>query len=254
MDDNTPCRINQDSSNRMSTEPDRVWFQLRPTLIDVNLTKIFSNAPDKYGYSAYDLASAEACFTWYAITKVLNGRYPIWANQFDIWTPNIKAEKAQDWHALCYAYGLAENRCIVAKFEKDNPVIDAPEVWIDNPMSPNNANSFYRTTLQTEIKKSKTVASELASLIEEFYQYWNMNYTQGQVLEHVGLQEEAYFRYFSYPDFVTKDSGLVQIKRYADLHECADLLERIAAITSKTKEVKEELYTMLTRDFNYFSS
>lgn len=254
MDDNTPCRISQDSSNRMSTEPDRVWFQLRPTLIDVNLTKIFSNAPDKYGYCAYDLASAEACFTWFAITKALNGRYPIWANQFDIWTPNIKAENAQDWYALCYAYGLAENRCIVAKFEKDNPVIGAPEVWIDNPMSPNNANSFYRTTLQAEIKKSNTAASELVSLIEEFYQYWNMTYTQGQVVENVGLQDEAYFSYFSYPDFVTKDSGLVQIKRYADLHECADLLERIAAITSKTKEVKEELYTMLTRDFQYFNS
>jgi hypothetical protein len=81
-----------------------------------------------------------------------------------------------------------------------------------------------------------------------------MNYTQGQVLEHVGLQEEAYFRYFSYPDYVTKDSGLVQIKRYADIHECADLLERIASITSKTKEVKDELYIMLTRDFHYFNS
>lgn len=254
MDDNTPCRINQDSSNRMSREPDRVWFRLDTSFKDINKSNIKSGSTDNRGYCAYDLASAEACFTWFAITKALNGRYPIWANQFDIWTPNIKAKKTQDWYALCYAYALAENRCIVSKFEKDNPVIGAPEVWIDNPMSPNNANSFYRNTLQAEIKKSNTIASELASLIEEFYQYWNMNYTQGQVLEHVGLQEEAYFRYFSYPDFVTKDSGLVQIKRYADLHECADLLERIAAITSKTKEVKEELYIMLTRDFQYFSS
>ena len=29
MDDNTPVRVNQDSSNRMTNKPDRIWFRLR---------------------------------------------------------------------------------------------------------------------------------------------------------------------------------------------------------------------------------
>jgi hypothetical protein len=46
-----------------------------------------------------------------------------------------------------------------------------------------------------------------------------------------------YFKYFDYPDFVTKDSGLIQIKKYADANECADLLEKIIEISEKTKEI-----------------
>ena len=153
---------------------------------------------------------------------------------------------------MLFRSGLAENRCVVTKFEKDNPVVGAPEVWVDNPMSPNNQESFYRTTLQQEIKKSKSVANDLATTIEEFYQYWNLNYTKGQILENVGLHEEAYFKYFDYPDFVTKDSGLIQIKKYADLNNCFDLLEKISEISVKTKLVKEEIYRMLIKDFKYF--
>lgn len=252
MDDNSPCRIKQDPSERLSNSPDRVWFALMPTFLHINSTKIFSSTPDKYGYCAFDIPSSQATFTWFAISKCLVGKYPTWANQYDLWQPNITENLKTDWFALCYAFGLAENRCVVTKFEKDNPVEGAPEVWVDNPMSPNNQESFYRTTLQKEIKKSKSVAKDLATTIEEFYQYWNLNYTKGQILENVGLHEEAYFKYFDYPDFVTKDSGLIQIKKYADINDCADLLEKIGAITSKTKFVKEEIYRMLLEDFNYF--
>lgn len=252
MDDNSLCRINQEPSGRLSNEPDRIWFALMPTFLHINSTKIFSSTPDKYGYCAYDLKSAEATFTWFSISKSLVGKYPIWANQYDLWQPNISNHLKEDWYALCYAFGLAENRCVVTKFEKDNPVVGAPEVWVDNPMSPNNGNSFYRTILQKEIKKSKGLATKLAELIEQFYQYWNLNYTKGQILENVGLHEEAYFKYFDYPDFVTKDSGLIQIKKYADVNDCADLLEKLASITEKTKLVKEEIYRMLIKDFKYF--
>lgn len=31
----------------------------------------------------------------------------------------------------------------------------------------------------------------------------------------MGLEDEAYFRYFSYPDFLTRHSGLVQLRKYA---------------------------------------
>lgn len=253
MDDCTPCRIKQDTSNRMSNLPDRLWFRLDNSFKDIVSSKLFSLTPDQKGFCAYDIYSAQATFTWFTISKCLVGKYPIWANQQDLWQPVVSEELKEDWFALCYAFGLAENRCVVTKFEKDNPVVGVPEVLVDNPMSPNNQESFYRTTLQKEIKKSKSVANDLASTIEAFYQYWNLHYTKGGILENVGLHEEAYFKYFEYPDFVTKDSGIIQIKKYALLNDCADLLEKITVITSKTKLVKEAIYRMLIEDFKYFA-
>jgi hypothetical protein len=254
MDNLTPVRIrvrgniDRFSENNLKS----VWFRLDTSIKDINKSNIKSGATDNRSYCAFDLYTSQGTFTWFAISKCLVGKYPTWANQYDLWKPNISEELKDDWFALCYAFGLAENRCVVTKFEKDNPVIGAPEVWVDNPMSPNNSDSFYRTTLQKEIKNSKSVANDLATTIEAFYQYWNLNYTKGQILENVGLQEEAYFKYFDYPDFVTKDSGLIQIKKYATLNACSDLLEKITTITEKTKLVKEEIYRMLIEDFKYF--
>ncbi|WP_395043935.1 hypothetical protein [Flavobacterium sp.] len=252
MDDNTPVRLRQEPSERLSNDSDRVWFMLMSSFSSINLQQIHSGAANSRSYCAYDILSSQALFSWYSISKSIFSRNPLWTNQYEIWQPNIQDDLKIDWYALCYAFGLAENRCVVTKFEKDNPVIGAPEVYVDNPMSPNNQNSFYKTTLQKEIKKSKSVALELANEIELFYQFWNLNYTKGQTLESVGLHEEAYFKYFDYPDFVTKDSGLIQIKKYADINECSDLLEKITTIQEKTKKVKEEIYRMLIEDFKYF--
>src|ERR1017187_9428145 len=145
----------------MSINPDRVWLQLRPTFIDVNLTKVFNGAPDKYGYCCFDLVSAKATFSWFAITKALNGVYPVWANQYDIWAPNIKKEFEKYWHSLCFAFVLAENRCVVTKFEKDNPVKGAPEVFVDNPLCPANKESFWSKVLDKEIVSKPSTAKEL---------------------------------------------------------------------------------------------
>jgi hypothetical protein len=252
MDNYSLCRVKQDSFYRNSNTPDRVWFRLDNAFADINKVVCVNKPTPVKSFCAYDRNSASATFSWYVIAKSLVGKYPDWANQYDLWQPNISEDLKADWFALCYAFGLTENRCVVTKFEKDNPVVGAPEVWVDNPMSPNNQECFYRTTLQKEIKKSKTVANDLAITIEAFYQYWNLNYTKGQILENVGLHDEAYFKYFDYPDFLTKDSGLIQIKKYADLNDCADLLEKITLITAKTKVVKEEIYRMLIEDFKYF--
>lgn len=254
MDNLTPVRIKTRGEIKRFSESNlnSVWFRLDTSLKDINKSNMKGGATDNRSYCAFDLYSSQGAFTWFALTKSLVGKYPTWANQYDIWQPNIPENLKPDWFALCYAFGLAENRCVVTKFEKDNPVIGAPEVWVDNPMSPNNQDSFYRTTLQQEIKKSNSVAKDLAVAIEEFYQYWNLTYTKGQILENVGLHDEAYFKYFDYPDFVTKDSGLIQIKKYADINECKDLIEKITVISERTKKVKEEIYNMLTEDFKYF--
>lgn len=111
---------------------------------------------------------------------------------------------------------LAENRCIVTKFEKNNPVDEAPEIFVDNALCPINDESFWSTTLDSEI--SEPLSQSLVDEINSLYEYWNIEYCKGQFLENIGLKDEAYFKYFNYPDFVTPFSGLIQIKKYAEVN------------------------------------
>lgn len=252
MDDNMPVRLKQEALHRLSNKPDRAWLQLRPTFIDVNLTKVQTGTPDKYGYCAYDSQSAKVLFTWFCITKAIAQRYPIWANQSDIWTPAISPDLASYWHSLCFAFVLAENRCVVTTFEADNPVHGAPEIFVDNPLCPANPESFWATTLDPEVLVDHGVAFLLVKKIKLLYKTWNLNYCQGQYLRNVGLKDEPYFRYFDYGDYLTPYSGLIQIKKYAEKEGLKDIHDLFAEIQELTKKVREELYRLLVEEFRYF--
>jgi hypothetical protein len=295
MEDNTPVRLTQDTQKRMSQKPDRVWFMLMSAFSSINLSQIHSGAANSRSYCAYDLASAQVLFSWFGISKAINGRYPVWANQYDLWavdfsSPNPNPSIAlrppkekgeinlkQYFYSLCYAFALAENRCVVTKFEANNPVSGAPEVFVDNPLCPANRESFWALVLDKEIVKEEItplflqkseqlplekfetlpkVAANLAlglvEAVKNLYRYWNMTYCKGQFLYDVGLKEEAYFKYFDYPDFVTPYSGLVQIKKYAEVNGASDLQPYFEKISTLTKQVREEIYFLLTEVFGYF--
>jgi len=252
MDDNTPVRVKQDSCSRMSNNGNRVWFRLDLDLKGMNKTRIHAGCPDNRGYCAYDINSAKATFLWFAMTKALNGRYPLWANQSDIWEPKIPRQKENIFYSLCFAFGLAENRCVVTKFEKDNPIKGAPEVFVDNPLCPTNPESFWSTTLDSEIVSQSKLAGELVGLVKELYKNWNHKYCKGQYLYSVGLHDEPYFKYFDYKDFLTPYSGLIQIRKHAELNNAEDLLNLFSKIAAKTKDVREEIYRLLTQEFAYF--
>jgi hypothetical protein len=51
---------------------------------------------------------------------------------------------------------------------------------------------------------------------------------------------------------VTPHSGLIQIRKYAEIHNATDLLELFEKISAKTKEVREEIYRLLVEEFGYF--
>lgn len=253
MDDCTPVRIKPKEDERFTkTNSQCVWFRLDTSFKDINKTKCFNGASDTRSYCAYNLETAQTAFAWFAITKSLNGRCPVWANQFDIWKPNIPKEKESYYYSLCFAFALAENRCVVTRFEKDNPVKNAVEVFIDNPLSPINPDNFWNTTLEREIIKSHTLANELVTLITQLYKIFASKHCQTGIIKNIGLHDEPYFKYFDYPDFLTPNSGIIQIKKFAELHHKDDLNQIIKQITSKTKEVRDELHRQLVEDFKYF--
>ena len=73
-----------------------------------------------------------------------------------------------------------------------------------------------------------------------------------QAFQNVGLQDEPYFKYFDYPDFLTPYSGLIQIRKYAQIHGREDLQDLFKEISGLTKKVKEEIYRLLVVEFRYF--
>ncbi|MCF0057166.1 hypothetical protein [Dyadobacter sp. CY356] len=254
MDDNTPVRLNQDTCTRLSNLPDRIWLQLRPGFIDINLTKVQSGPQDKYAYCAYDLPSSKATMSWFAITKALNGRYPLWANQFDIWPPNLTDQKSDEWYALCMSFVLAENRCITVKFEGNNPVIGAPELFVDNPLCPINVSSFWAQVINPYVQNHGTeLAKSLVESVNHLYLYWNRNYCKGEWLYNIGLKGEAYFKFFDYDDFLTPYSGLIQIRKYAELNDHSDLIGQFDNVALLARQVKEEIFRLLAQDYKYFS-
>lgn len=257
MDDLSPVRIRlREDIRYVNGHSGSIWFRIDTSMKDVNKSKCFSGPTDNRSYCAYDIASAKVILTWFCITKSLNGHYPVWANQYDIWQPNIVKQKEAEWYTLCFAFVLAENRCVVTKFEKDNPVIGALEIFVDNPLCPTNKESFWATTLEPFINEQKldeeNPAILLIELITELYKYWNHHYCKGDYLYLCGLQDEPYFKYFNYPDFLTPYSGLIQIKKYAEIKAEADLLNRFAEISKLAKAVKQKLYKILVDDFKYF--
>jgi hypothetical protein len=252
MDDCTPVRIKQDNSMRLSVKPDRIWFYLDNRIQKANLLKCFNGPSDNRSFCCLNIDSAKSLLSWFSIGKSIVGRYPLWANQSDIWIPEIPDVFKDYWYAHCFAFVLAENRCVVTKFEKDNPVEGAPEVFVDNPLCPASPEAFWSTTLDSHVTREHGAAFELVSAIKQLYKHWNLNYCQGQFLYNTGLQNEPYFRYFSYPDFLTPYSGLIQIRKYAELHNLQDLQEQFVAISSLTKQVRDELYRLLVEEGRYF--
>jgi hypothetical protein len=271
MDDNTPVRIKQDRHNRMSNEPDRVWFVLMTSFSKVNLSQIHSGAANSRSFCAYDLETAKVLFSWFAISKAVNNRYPVWANQYDLWEVSLNKADIQTqkyFYSLCFAYSLAVNSCVVTKFEANNPIENTPEIFVDNPLCPTNPESFWAMVLEDEISPltpeggiitSKTPPSGVGGLavglveaVKDLYKYWNLTYCKGQFMYHVGLQDEAYFKYFDYADFLTPYSGLVQIRKYAENQTYTNLGEKFAIIDNLAEQVKEEIYVILTEVFGYF--
>jgi len=254
MDNVTPVRIRdrQEDIRFSQINSSRVYFRFDTAFLDVNKSKCFNGFPDQKGYCAYDLVSAQKTFTWFAVTKAVNGRYPIWANQMDIWAPKITQDKEKYFYSLCFAFALAENRAVVTKFEKDNPVEGAHEVFVNNPFSPLNLDSFWNTTLDNEIVQRPKLAFDLVELVKHLYRTFTTQHCPSGIIYNVGLHDEPYFKYFEYPDFMTPNSGIIQIKKYAEINHKHDLIEILKDISEKTKEIREEIYSLLVNDFKYF--
>ncbi|AWM34435.1 hypothetical protein [Hymenobacter nivis] len=262
MDNLTPVRVKQDPLGRMSNQPDRVWFYLDTRVIGLNISKIFNGPPDNRGYCAYDLASARACFTWFGVTKALNNNYPTWFNQYSLWAPDFTRAPAveAEFYRLCFAFGLAQNRCVVTRFEVDNPVPGAPAVFVDNPLVPGYAAGFWEQVLAPEFvgQPATDAATQLVAAVRAVYGHWATAVCGGQTLPAPELHGEAYFKFFAADAArLTPRAGLVQIRAYATRNTgeawYPELHRRLARLAELREAVKGEIYRLLVQELRYFS-
>ena len=84
------------------------------------------------------------------------------------------------------------------------------------------------------------------------YKHWGEEVCKGSRIEYVGLDQEPYFKYFDYPDFVVPFSGLTQIKRFSEINRVDEISEYLEDIKKSTKDVLNEIYTLLVDEFKYF--
>lgn len=177
MDNLTPMRVQQDPLKRMSNKPDRLWFYLDNRIQKLNLLQIFSGPADNRSFCAYDLSSAKATLSWFGIGKALASDYPLWLNLSNLWPPTFPAatpETEATFYRLCFAYGLAENRCIELTFPADDPVPGAPAVRVENPLCPNNPDAFWTTTLAptfASFTKTDDPATALVRAVQAVYRH-----------------------------------------------------------------------------------
>lgn len=262
MDNLIPVRVKQDPLDRMSNQPDRVWFYLDTRVIGLNISKIFNGPPDKYGYCAYDLVSAQACFTWFGVTKALNNNYPTWFNQYSLWAPDFTRapEVEAEFYRLCFAFGLAQNRCVVTRFEADNPVPGAPAVSVDNPLVPGFAAGFWEQVLAPEFmgQPATDAATQLVAAVRAVYGHWATAVCGGQTILTPELHGEAYFKFFTVDAArLTPRAGLVQIRAYAQRHPgeewYPELQRRLSRLAELRDAVKGEIHRLLVRELRYFS-
>lgn len=263
MDSLAPVRVKQDPLKRMSTKPDRIWFYLDTRVIGLNISKIFNGPPDKYGYCAYDLSSANACFAWFGVTKALNNNYPLWFNQYSLWKPDftrVTPDIEATFYRLCFAYGLAENRCVELTFPADDPVPGAPTVRVENPLCPSNPDAFWATTLAPAfagLEKSDDPAAALVRAVQAVYRHWAVAHAADGPVFAPLLADEPYFRYFqpAHPPVLTRRAGLVQLRKYAELYpsQSEELSVLLSRMRKQTTAVRQELHRVLVQDLKYFA-
>lgn len=88
----------------------------------------------------------------------------------------------------------------------------------------------------------------LEKIVCALYERWNREYCQGQWLYQVGLDEVPYFKYFDYDYLLTSHSGLIQLRKCADIHQDAALLVQLEEVASTTRSVRDKLYKLLVME------
>ena len=250
MDDRTPCRI-------LRSVPGVPWFRLDVPFMDCRKSRCFSAPPDQKGYCGDPKSpdSSERVFLWYAIQKSFAEHgYPMWADAMDLWAPMVPRDLQTQVRKLTYAIAFGDNECLELRFPANNPVYGAPEVHLPNPFSPNDITSFWSKHMAQHFDPHKADSNSdlLVKEVLSLYASWKRLFRVHDELP-VDLNRPWYVGESA---FVSRSSGMSQIRDYAELKQDGDLLERWDRIKTLVKRAKAEFHELLVgkSQLNYFGS
>lgn len=245
MDNLTPCRIKKCKTNVP-------WFRLDSAFMDCRKIRCVSGPTPVKSYCAFDLDSAKKTFFWFAVGRTISQTgFPMWVDAIELWAPTVTEKNEALLNKYIFSIGLADNECVETFFPFNNPIEDAPLIHVNNPMAPNNPDSFWSTTIAPSLKpESKTAPDLLIESVYKLYAEWSNQFR---------LNPEVYLSidkpYFIGGGTLKKTAGLIQIKDFAESENNIELLALIQNIKNKLKIVKNEFYKFLlaTDGLNYFN-
>ena len=244
MDDLTLCRVK-------NSVPDRPWFRLNSQFMDFRKNRCFSGPPTHWGYCASNLEAAKKLFFWYALARTFTHRpYPMWVDADDMWAPIIPKRLEKYVVQLAFAIGFAENECVEARFPSNNPTRGAPELFVSNPMTPANAESFWSLVLRPYIDADASArVRRWVAATDNVFEVWKEQF------KHRTEIPVPYKRaYFIGDGVLTKTCGLPQIKDYAVESNMAGLLSAMGEAQDNLRALKDEFFEAISAGLNYFGT
>ena len=141
-----------------------------------------------------------------------------------------------------FSIGFAENICIEATFPANNPIKDAPEIKINNPMTPLNRDSFWCKYMNSVFNETpKDIYDKLVQAVTSLFQEWEKKFRNNPEI-HVNYKK-SYF--IGDSKILTKQAGIRQIKDYADHYKEDNLKNILRDIQKYLSIVKKEFHTIL---------
>jgi hypothetical protein len=173
---------------------------------------------------------ANKVFVWYAMHKVfIEHPFPLKADPFEMWAPLASAELVR----LAKAITFADNECLELRFPANNPVRGAPQIFVRNPLSPNNPESYWTRHAFTSFSQTSMISDRLVGAVHDLYSSWKTRFrAQSEIV--IDVDRDYYVGGHA---FVNQSSGLLQIK---------DFIETLyAKVQVLLKEAKTEFHSQL---------
>ncbi|WP_028863615.1 hypothetical protein [Psychromonas aquimarina] len=246
MDDLTPCRVKKGTVGS-------IWFRLDIPMMDFRKSRCLSGPPSQKGYFASNAKEASKVFYWYALAKSFTVRkYPISVDAENMWKPIIPSEIYMDIFKLSSVIVFAENECLETIFPANNPIQGGLELFVGNPLSPNNSESFWRRIIEPLFEFSgNTISDKLYCAVINLFAEWKKLFINSP--EILISYKKAYF---VGDGVLTENAGIVQIKDYAKHYQHEHLLYRLAELSSQLKLAKLEFYDLISdpKKIDYFGN
>lgn len=176
----------------------------------------------------------------------------MWADAEELWANDLPKALENRCVQMVFAIGLAENECIDIIFPAHNPIENAPEIRVRNPMCPTDSESFWSKTIAPAFDKDECKsAAALVKSVEAFYKLWTST-----LKSKTELTVDYERPYFVENGILRPTSGIIQIKDFANETKNLELQGAYQDIQEKLKIVKNEFYDLLLdkNGLNYFGN